>query len=455
MTDEMGLQTEFVDDRAASRELRKATLVVVDGPDAGESFVVDQESLHVGRASVNDAVVDDRSISSIHFELRAEDEGFLLRDADSTNGTKIAGCRIESVYLEPDVEFRAGNSVFRLEPLDETVDVPMSDDDAFHGIVGRSPEMREVFATLDKIASSELTCLVRGETGTGKERAAQALHDASRRSDGPYVVLDCSAIPPDLMESYVFGHEKGAFTGAVEQKEGAFERAEGGTLFLDEIGELSPELQPKLLRVLEEGTFKRVGGTERMNADVRVVAATHRELRRDVNEGTFREDLYFRLSVVDVELPPLADRTEDIPLLVDHFLDDVAEQLPDRPRPEPTAEAMEKLMNYSWPGNVRELKNAVRRAAHLADGSTLGQADLRLEGGFESAVPSETDAADMLEADFDAEFKTSKQQLIDAFEREYCARLYEAHDRVVSHAAEAAGLSRYHFRNLLEKHGLK
>ncbi len=455
MSDEMGLETKFVDDRPASRELHKAKLVVVEGPEAGEAFVVDRGSLHVGRASVNDAVVEDRSISSTHFEIRADEEGFLLRDADSTNGTKLDGCRIESIYLEPDVDFQAGNSTFRLEPLGETVEIPLSDDDTFHGVIGRSPAMREVFATLEKIASSELTCLLQGETGTGKERAARALHDASRRSEGPYVVLDCSAIPPDLMESHVFGHEKGAFTGAVDQREGAFERAEGGTLFLDEIGELSTDLQPKLLRVLENGTFQRVGGTERLDADVRVVAATNRDLRDEVNAGHFREDLYFRLSVVEIELPPLSKRTEDIPLLVDHFLEDVRESLPDQRNPEPTADALDKLMSYSWPGNVRELRNTIRRAAHLVDGTTIGRADLRLEGGLAPESNPDPDAADTFQTDFEAEFKEAKQQLVDAFEREYCARLYEQHDRVIAHAAEEAGLSRYHFRNLLEKHGLK
>ncbi|MFB6375780.1 MAG: sigma 54-interacting transcriptional regulator [Bradymonadaceae bacterium] len=359
---EMGLRTEFVEDRATSRELHKAKLVVIDGPAEGEEFTLDQSSTYVGRSPVNDITLEeDQSISSTHFEIKAEEDGFILRDAGSTNGTKLGGCRIKEVYLEPNVTFRAGNTTFKLEPLDEVVEIPLSDDEHFEGVIGRSTAMREVFATLKKVAPSELTCLIEGDTGTGKERVARAIHDASRRKDEPYVVLDCSAIPKDLMESYVFGHEKGAFTGAHEQREGAFEQAEGGTLFMDEIGELDINLQPKLLRVLENREFKRVGGSKKLKSDVRVIAATNRDLKQRVHDGTFREDLYFRLSVIEIQLPPLKERPDDIPLLVEHFLDDVAEKRPDRPRMRLTADAMDMLMSYSWPGNVRELKNAIRR----------------------------------------------------------------------------------------------
>jgi len=460
---EMGLRTEFVDDKATSRELTKAKLVVVDGPNEGDEYEISESSTYVGRSAVNDITIkEDQSISSTHFEIRAEEEGFILRDAGSTNGTRLGGCRIKEVYLAPNVTFRAGNTTFKIEPLDEVVEIPLSEDEHFEGVIGRSPAMREVFATCKKVAPSELTCLIEGETGTGKERVARAIHDASRREDEPYIVLDCSAIPRDLMESYVFGHEKGAFTGAHEQKPGAFEQAEGGTLFMDEIGELDISLQPKLLRVLENREFKRVGGTETIHADVRVLAATNRDLREKVNESEFREDLYFRLSVIEIELPPLKERREDIPLLVEHFLDDVAEKRPDRQRMRLTADAMDMLMDYSWPGNVRELQNVIRRAANLADGQTIERPDLQLSGDAAGGVPPDEETIEpvdddhaRLTVDLRNEFKDAKQNLLDGFEREYLSRMYDKHDENISQASDAAGLTRYHFRELLKKHDLK
>ena len=459
---EMGLKTEFVDDRATSRELHKAKLVVVDGPNEGDEYTIDGSSTYVGRSAVNDITIEeDQSISSTHFEIKAEEDGFVLRDVGSTNGTKLGGCLIKEVYLSPNVSFRAGNTTFKIEPLDEVVEIPLSEDEHFHGVIGRSPAMREVFATLKKVAPSELTCLIEGETGTGKERVARAIHDASRRKDEPYVVLDCSAIPKDLMESYVFGHEKGAFTGAVEQKTGAFEQAEGGTLFMDEVGELDLSLQPKLLRVLENREFKRVGGTKTHKADVRVIAATNRDLREQVNTEGFREDLYFRLSVIEIDLPALKERREDIPLLVEHFLDDVAERRPDRPRMRLTADAMDMLMKYSWPGNVRELQNVIRRAANLADGESIERPDLQLSGDMASAVSMDDepervdDDHTRLTVDLTQEFKEAKQDLLDGFEREYLARMYEEYDENISQASEEAGLTRYHFQELLKKHDLK
>jgi len=465
-SDDMGIRTEFVDNKATSRELHKAKLVVIDGPDEGEEYTLDSSKTYVGRAAVNDITLSDQSVSGTHFVIRAEEDGFLLEDAGSTNGTILAGCDVEQIWLAAGTSFRAGNTTFKLEPLDDVVDIPLSDDEHFQGVIGRSPAMREVFATCNKVAPSELTCLITGETGTGKERIAQAIHDASRRCDEPYVVLDCSAIPKDLMESYVFGHEKGAFTGAHEQKPGAFEQAEGGTLFMDEIGELDPSLQPKLLRVLENREFKRVGGTETLNADVRVLAATNRELRKQVNEGDFREDLYFRLSVIEIDLPPLDDRRDDIPLLVEHFLDDVAQKRPDRPRMRLTADAMDMLMNYPWPGNVRELQNVIRRAANLATGETIDRADLRLSTNYAPDDPppgqtipddaTSTQRSDVqLQATLDAPFKQAKQSLVDRFERAYLQRAYEQHDHNISQASDASGLTRYHFRELLKKHDLK
>ncbi|QDG49701.1 sigma 54-dependent Fis family transcriptional regulator [Persicimonas caeni] len=459
---DMGIRTVFVNDRATSRQLRKGRLVVLEGADEGKSFEISKSKVYAGRASVNDILLKDKSISSTHFEIRAEEEGFLLRDCGSTNGTKLGGCRIREVYLTPNATFRAGNTTLKLEPVDEVVEIPLSPDEHFQGVIGRSVAMREVFATLEKVAPSELTCLIEGQTGTGKERIARAIHDASRRRKKPYVVLDCSAIPRDLMESYVFGHEKGAFTGAHEKRAGAFEQAEGGTLFLDEIGELDLSLQPKLLRVLENREFKRVGGARTIRSDCRVVAATNKDLRQMVNEGTFREDLYFRLSVIQLHLPPLSERREDIPLLVEHFLDEVAERRPDRQRVRLTAEARDALMAHPWPGNVRELKNVIVRAASLCSGSTVERSDLQLTGQkpMASAPARQMSAGDdedsaSLHVDLTLEYKEAKERLLDQFEYAYLDRIYEKNDGNISKSARESGITRYHMRELLKKHELK
>jgi transcriptional regulator with GAF, ATPase, and Fis domain len=459
---DMGIRTVFVDERATSRQLQKAKLVVIDGDDEGKEFVINKSQVYVGRASVNDFRLKDNSISGTHFEIRAEEDGFLLRDRGSTNGTHLGGCRVKEVYLTPNASFRAGNTTLKFEPIDEVVEIPLSEDEHFQGVIGRSVAMREVFATLQKVAPSELTCLIQGETGTGKERIARAIHDASRRKNKPYVVLDCSAIPGELMESYVFGHEKGAFTGAHAQKKGAFEQAEGGTLFMDEVGELDLSLQPKLLRVLENREFKRVGGSKTIRSDCRVVAATNRDLRDMVNEGSFREDLYFRLSVIQIMLPPLSERREDIPLLVEHFLDEVVEMRPDHQRVRLTADAMDTLMEHEWPGNVRELRNVIMRAASLASGQTVEKSDLQLRGSAPTSSPRVNETSSQADGDstqitidLTREYKEVKQDLLDQFERDYVARIYEENDQNISQSARKAGLTRYHLRELLKKHDLK
>jgi transcriptional regulator with GAF, ATPase, and Fis domain len=460
MSEKVGLQTVFVGERATARRLRKAKLVVLDGEDRGAEFVIDRAKIWAGRSSVCDFQLADASISGTHFEVRAEEEGFVLEDLDSTNGTRIGGCRIREIELAPEATFRAGNASIKLVPSDEVVEIPLSEEEHYRGVIGRSVAMREVFAMCEKVAPSELTVLVEGDTGTGKERIARALHDGSRRRNKPYEVLDCSAIPGELMESYVFGHEKGAFTGANARRPGIFEQAEGGTVFMDEVGELPLDLQPKLLRVLENREFKRVGGTRTIGADCRIIAATNRDLREMVQEGTFREDLYFRLSVVQLELPALRERREDIPLLVEHFLDEANERRPDRPKMRLTAEALEALMEHPWPGNVRELRNVVVRAASLASGTSIDRSDLHLSGqlGGATAEPAPADGpeADVrYDVDLEIEYKEAKSQLIDDFEYAYLSDLIDEHEGNLSAAARASGLTRYHLRELLKKHELR
>jgi transcriptional regulator with GAF, ATPase, and Fis domain len=268
------------------------------------------------------------------------------------------------------------------------------------------------------------------------------------------------------MESYVFGHEKGAFTGAVSQSKGAFEQANGGTLFMDEIGELDLSLQPKLLRVLENREFKRVGGTQVVRTDVRVIAATNRDLRQMVNEGTFREDLYFRLGVINIGLPSLRERREDIPLLVESFLADVGSRRPDQPKLRLTADALEMLLSYAWPGNVRELKNVIERAGSLANESTIERSDLQLSHPMSASMRAqasvqiqvkEPDSNEVshITVDLNLAYKDGKQVVLDAYEYDYLKKLITEFDGNISQASKQAGLTRFHLRELLKKHDLK
>lgn len=466
MAKNLGLRTIFVAARPTAMELQKAKLVVVDGPDLGVETVINKYRTFIGRSSVNDLTLEDQQVSSTHAEIEASEDGYVLRDLGSTNGTFYEDARIREVYLRPEMRFTIGRSTLQFVPLEEVVEIPLSEKDSFGRVTGRSLRMREIFALMEKVAPSDLTVLITGETGTGKERLARSIHDISRRAAGPYVVLDCSAIPRDLAESTVFGHEKGAFTGATSQHKGAFEQADGGTIFLDEVGELELSLQPKLLRVLENREIKRVGGDKTINADVRVVAATNRDLRKMVAEGTFREDLYFRLSVIQCQLPPLRERKEDVELLVDDFLNMFAGRRADLGRVRLSQNAMKTLLDHSWPGNVRELKNVIERAVSLADKPMLEPADFRLRGASiggelksaetSSAPRDPVDADDGFRFQFNPEneYKDAKQEVLDQFERIYLQDMLDRFDGNLSKAARNVGLTRYHLRELLKKHEL-
>jgi DNA-binding NtrC family response regulator len=312
----------------------------------------------------------------------------------------------------------------------------------FAGMVGRSPRMREVFGLLKKVAPMDVSVIVTGETGTGKELVARALHDESPRRKGPFVVLDCGSIPENLIESELFGHEKGAFTGAIGGRVGAFERADGGTIFLDEIGELRLDMQPRLLRVLENREVRRVGGSQVASVDVRIVAATNRDLAKEVEEGAFREDLYFRLGVIHVQLPPLRARPEDVPWLIEHALSrpDVVSR---HGQKRVTPAAMALLQSYSWPGNVRELVNVVSHLLTFADGPEVDVAHLpgrlRDEGGKHPAQVA---------------FHEAKERVLAKFEREYLVALLERCRGNLSEAARESGLHRKSIERLAKKHRL-
>ncbi|MBC7173298.1 MAG: sigma 54-interacting transcriptional regulator, partial [Polyangiaceae bacterium] len=271
--DEPALTTIFVDQRPARRQLQKSRVVVVAGPDLGKELVIDRERVTVGRSVICDLVLSDQAVSGTHCEVLVTEKGFLLRDLESTNGTLVADLRVREIWLRSGTDFEVGKSVLRFESATGHVEIEASGRERFYDLVGKSVRMREVFAVLEKVATADLTVLVRGETGTGKELVARAIHRASGRAKAPLVVQDCSAIPSNLIETTLFGHERGAFTGATERHRGSFEQAEGGTIFLDEIGELDLSLQPKLLRVLENREVKRVGGDRTIPVNVRVVAA--------------------------------------------------------------------------------------------------------------------------------------------------------------------------------------
>ncbi|MDH3728996.1 MAG: sigma 54-interacting transcriptional regulator, partial [Myxococcales bacterium] len=426
MSEDPALTTIFVNRRATKRKLRKSRLVVVEGPEAGGRLEIASERVTIGRSLICDLVLTDTSVSGTHCEIVANEAGFLLRDLRSSNGTSVGGVRVREAWLEPGAALKLGHTVVRFEVGSGTIEIDLSRQEQFFELIGHSVRMREIFAVLEKVAAADLTVLVRGETGTGKELVARAIHRASKRAQRPLVVQDCSAIAANLVESTLFGHERGSFTGAADRRRGCFEHADGGTLFLDEIGELDLNLQPKLLRALETHEVQRVGGSRTVPVDVRVVAATNRDLRQMVNEGRFREDLYYRLSVVHVDLPPLRERPEDIPALVQQFLEESAKRGPDPEGAHFTisSDAMLKLQAYPWPGNVRELKNTIERAVSLADATELGMQDLLpasqktppifLPGGTaEQFVENETP------------FKDAKQKVVDAFEVQYIKALLD------------------------------
>jgi DNA-binding NtrC family response regulator len=318
-------------------------------------------------------------------------------------------------------------------------------DSGFANLIGSGKPMQGVFETIQKVAETDLTVLIRGESGTGKELVAQALHDRSPRRSRPFIAVNCAAISRELVESELFGHEKGAFTGADARRVGRFEAADGGTIFLDEIGDMPTETQAKVLRVLEERSFERVGGTNPIQVDVRVVAATHRDLEEEVKKGTFREDLYYRLRVVEIELPTLRERPEDIPALVDRFLAQIAGRL-GREKKAIAPEALGRLARHGWPGNVRELRNVIEQAAVLASADAIDVDDLRL--GHAREAISDTPATGVT-------FSDAKKGAVENFERGFLLAALRSHGGNISRAAESIGMVRQSLQQKIRELGLR
>ena len=425
----------------AALHVRRFRLTVTAGPDLGLVRELAQPVVRIGARPSNDVVLSDRRVSGAHCEVWLDRRGFRLRDLESTNGTTVAGVRVLDAYLAPGQVLGIGKNLLRFDLCGDDARLPLQPAPSFGRLIGASPLMRHVFHDLGRIAASDVTVLIGGETGTGKELVAEAIHDASPRATGPLVVVDCGATVGSLFEDELFGHERGAFTGAERAAEGAFERAHGGTLFLDEIGELPLDLQPKLLRAIESRRVRRLGGSRDIACDVRIVAATNRDLAREVNRGSFREDLFYRLAVARVHVPPLRDRPEDIMPLVHHFL---ASAGSDASRL--TDETARALVAHHWPGNVRELRNAVERLLVTSQPLAAG----RVTAG----APAERLQL-ALEIDLEAPFKEAKQQVVDAFDRRFVEALLARHGGNVTAAARATGLDRVSIYKVMGRLGLR
>ncbi len=409
----------------------------------GARLAIGADPVVIGRAPSCTLALSDVEVSALHCELRATPDGVRLRDLGSTNGTIIGNVAVREAYLTGACVLVLGRTSLAFEPESKKAFIDTGTDESFGNLVGASPAMRRVYQAIARVGPTPLSVLVTGETGTGKELVARALHGASDRASGPFIVVDCGAIPASLAESVLFGHTRGSFTGATEERRGAFAEADGGTVFLDELGELPEEVQPKLLRVLAEGSVQPVGSNTRRKVDLRVVAATRRDLREDVNTERFRSDLFFRIAQVQLELPPLRDRRSDIPLLLARVCERAGR-----------AVALDRLVDlfasrfdrYDWPGNVRELTNMANVVLALDDGR--GDAgvdvDMLLPGGTASGPRV---VAPHLKG---MGFVDAKR----AFEEEYFRTLREETRGNISALARRCGLARHQVREHLRKLGL-
>jgi DNA-binding NtrC family response regulator len=473
-------------DRGPTLHLRRCMLESVEDP--SQTWEFDKEEIRIGSMDDNDVVISDDTVSRYHCRIAQEDTGYVVFDQRSTNGTFVNKVRVREAFLKPGSIVSVGQSQLRFNAREEEVQIVPSRNDRCAGLIGGNPRMREIYSIIEKIAPTATTVVIDGETGTGKEVVAQAIHSLSPRSRNDLVVFDCGAVPPNLIESELFGHEKGSFTGAMMTRQGLFEQADGGTLFLDELGELPLDLQPKLLRALEQREVRRVGSTKAAKVDVRIIAATNRNLEDEVRAGRFRQDLFYRLSVVRLHLPALRERADDIPLLVDHFLETGAyNRVGPRQKVRAVApDALVVLQGYPWPGNVRELVNVIERAVSFCDGELLrisdlpdyvrnakaSQSNMRAQtatgshrrvptgsGGYPIVVPmSPTAPAPTPPEELLAEgvtFKDAKERWVAAFERDYILQLLRRNGGNISHAARAADIDRKYFRKLMKKYDIE
>ncbi len=424
-------------------------VIVLNGAERGKRVrLVDR--LRVGKAPDNDLVLSDDTVSRQHCELERRAQGVFVRDLGSTNHTRVGRTAVHEAVVESGATISVGvvELGVRVEPRQAVV-LP-SESNRFGEALGPSLAMRTLFGVLERIAPTDASVLLEGETGTGKDVLARSIHQMSPRHDKPFVVVDCGAVSYSLIESELFGHERGAFTGAVATRQGAFELAGRGTVFLDEVGELPLDVQPKLLRVLEAGEFRRVGGNKTLRAEARVVAATKRELKGEVERGKFREDLYFRLAVVPVTVPPLRARREDVPSLVERFLELARKRDPAAASVTLSPSTIAALAAHDWPGNVRELRNVLDRAIYMATAG--GENEARIVD-----LPVAAQASHGLAPCFEAgkSYREVREQYESDFERRYVSWLLERHSGNISAAAREARMDRKHLYDLARRHGLR
>ncbi len=425
-------------------------LVVVSGPDTGEGAISEDGRMTIGSAEGVTLRLSDPTVSRFHAELEATPQGIVIRDLGSTNGTHLGAAAVREVVVKSAVEIDVGRTRVRLFLGNERTTIPAAAGASLGGMLGGSAAMREVYNALERAAPTTAPVLITGESGTGKELAARAVHAGSPRAGKPFEVVDCGGLPPTLIESELFGHERGAFTGAMTEREGAFERADGGTIFLDELGELPLELQPKLLRALGEQEIRRVGAKRTRKIDVRVVAATNRDLRRQVNTGHFRADLFYRLAVIQVRMPSLRDRLDDLPLLVRGLLETIARERGLDAHVEPDADLIESLARHTWPGNVRELRNYLEQLLILkVPPSFMGEAQIAPRSSALAATPTP------FEGLIELPLRSAKSELLERFERHYVARLLEQTGGNVAEAARRAGVDRVTLFRTIRRYGLR
>lgn len=423
---------------------RKAYARVMTGPNKGQTMVFEPgTSLTVGVSDDNGLPLKDPMVSRYHLELKVGHDGIEIEDLGSLNGTWMGGTRIHKVTVALGTQIKVGASTLLLGDAGETQAPSDHHAPRIDGLIGESPAMQRVVETIHRLAPSPVSVLLQGETGTGKEVLARSLHDLSDRAGKPFVTVDCGSLPPTLVASELFGHDRGAFTGAERRREGAFERAHGGTLFLDEIGELPLDVQPVLLGALERRRFRRLGSSQEVSVDVRVIAATHRDLRSSANDGSFRADLYFRLAVARVVIPALRDRLEDLEPLVRHFV----EQLTGEPDLPFDAATLHSLQGHRFSGNVRELRNMVEGA--LAMGEMVLDPGRQALGSAPATAPSTPSIVE------GKPYREARADVLREFERRYLGSLIERCNGNASAAAREAKMDRPYLLTLLRKHGLR
>ncbi|MFO0724072.1 MAG: sigma 54-dependent Fis family transcriptional regulator [Myxococcota bacterium] len=430
-----------------SAAVRAIAVEVIDGPDRGLRFTSKEPRLTIGTATNADVVLTDPTVSRYHVELGDGRGAISLHDLGSKNGTYAGAIRVSEGTIPSGTTLKVGRTTLRVEDAGAT-EVELLEAASLAGIVGASESIRRLMAQVERAAKFNSAALVTGESGTGKELVSEALHLLSPRKQGPWVVVDCASISPTLVGSELFGHERGAFTGADRRHIGAFERAHKGTLLLDEIGELPPAMQQSLLGVLERRRFRRVGGSEEVEVDVRVVAATNRDLRGEVNRGSFRLDLYYRLAVVQLVVPPLRDRLEDLPVLIGHFLREAGYEGPIEDVTPP--DVLEALSRHAWPGNVRELKNVIGATLAMGAPPELGELD---QPGLGSAprAPGE----DPVPASFSLPYRQARTKVLDDFEARYVRHLLDKSAGNVTRASREGQIDRSYLTELIRKHGVK